>query len=214
RYNFCLRAKITEPESPVASVSIEPSSQTVAAGGSFSVDVVVDSAGLLVKGCEVTVTFDADLTATAAIGYDLLGTAAETLRLGPMIPNGEVSYAVVRMTGNDPATVAGDFMTIDFNVDPAAAGSYDLIIEAILLGADGLPIPGVVENDGQVNIVTNGRKGDFDGDGDIDIFDFAYFADAYGSETGDPNYNAIGDFDDDGDIDIFDFAYFADVYGT
>ena len=115
--NVCLRAKITEPESPVASVSIEPSSQMVAPGGSFNVDVVVDSEAFLV-------------------------------------------------------------------------------------------------NDGQVNIVTNGRKGDFDDDGDIDIFDFAYFADAYSSETGDPNYNAIGDFDDDGDIDIFDFAYFADVYGT
>jgi len=56
--------------------------------------------------------------------------------------------------------------------------------------------------------------GDFDADGDIDIFDFVQFADAYGSETGDPNYNAIGDFDDDGDIDIFDFVDFADVYGT
>ena len=58
------------------------------------------------------------------------------------------------------------------------------------------------------------RKGDFDGDGDIDIFDFVQFADAYGSEAGDPNYNAIGDFDDDGHIDIFDFVDFADVYGT
>jgi len=195
-------------------VSIVPETQMVAAGGSFSVDVEVDSQAFLVKGCEVTVTFDADLTATAAIGADLLGTAAETLRLGPMIPNGEVSYSVVRMPGNDPAAVAGDFMTIDFNVDPAAAGTYSLTIEATLLGADGLTIPGVVENNGQVNIVTNGRKGDFDGDGDIDIFDFVDFADAYGSETGDPNYNAIGDFNDDGDIDIFDFVDFADVYGT
>jgi subtilisin family serine protease len=58
------------------------------------------------------------------------------------------------------------------------------------------------------------RKGDFTGDGHIDIFDFVQFADAYGSELGDLNYNAIGDFDDDGDIDIFDFVDFADVYGT
>jgi len=56
-------------------------------------------------------------------------------------------------------------------------------------------------------------KGDFDADGDIDIFDFAAFADAYGSEVGDPNYNAIGDFNNDGDIDIFDFVAFAEVYG-
>ena len=48
----------------------------------------------------------------------------------------------------------------------------------------------------------------------IDIFDFACFADAYGSELGDDNYNAAGDFNDDGNIDIFDFANFADAYGT
>jgi len=59
-----------------------------------------------------------------------------------------------------------------------------------------------------------GRKGDFDGDDDIDIFDFVNFAAAYGSELGDDNYNAAGDFDDDGDIDIFDFVQFAAVYGT
>lgn len=57
-------------------------------------------------------------------------------------------------------------------------------------------------------------KGDFDGDGHIDIFDFVDFADAYGFEVGDPDYNAIGDFNDDGNIDIFDFVDFADVYGT
>ena len=62
--------------------------------------------------------------------------------------------------------------------------------------------------------VTVCRKGDFDGDGDVDVFDFAYFADAYDSKLGDPNYNAVGDFDNDGDVDVFNFAYFADVYGT
>jgi len=139
-----------------ASVSIEPATQDVAAGGTFSVDVAVDSAGLLVKGCEVTVTFDADLTATTATGTDLLGTAAETMRIGPTIPNGEVSYAVVRSVGNDPAAVAGDFMTINFDVNPAAAGAYDLVVEATLLDENNDPIPGVVENDGEVVVPTVG----------------------------------------------------------
>jgi len=58
------------------------------------------------------------------------------------------------------------------------------------------------------------RKGDFDGDGDIDIFDFVLFAAAYGSELGDDNYNAIGDFDNNDCIDIIDFVQFASVYGT
>jgi len=58
------------------------------------------------------------------------------------------------------------------------------------------------------------RKGDFDGDADIDIFDFVLFAAAYGSVFGDDNYNAAGDFEPDGDIDMFDFVQFAAVYGT
>ena len=57
-------------------------------------------------------------------------------------------------------------------------------------------------------------KGDFDGDGDIDLADFVEFAAAYGSSTGDANYNVIGDFDDSGDIGLADFVEFAAVYGT
>jgi len=59
-----------------------------------------------------------------------------------------------------------------------------------------------------------GRKGDFTGDGDIDLFDFVQFAAAYDSSLGDGNYNPVGDFDNDGDIDIYDFVNFAQVYGT
>jgi len=59
-----------------------------------------------------------------------------------------------------------------------------------------------------------GRKGDFNGDGVINIFDFVLFAAAYGSELGDDNYNPIGDFDNNDRIDIFDFVQFAAAYGT
>jgi len=61
---------------------------------------------------------------------------------------------------------------------------------------------------------TTPRKGDFDGNGNIDIFDFVLFATAYNSHCGDANYDPIGDFDGDCDIDIFDFVQFAQVYGT
>ncbi len=59
-----------------------------------------------------------------------------------------------------------------------------------------------------------GRKGDFTGDGDIDLVDFFYFAAAYDSRLGDDNYNPAGDFDDNGVINISDFFCFAQVYGT
>jgi len=196
---------------PVASVSIEPSSQTVPAGGFFNVYVVVDSGGTPITACNVTVTFAPDLTATGITGADLLGAFGLDALYLPAIDVGQVSYGGVRIDG--PVAVDGDFVTIYFDVAGAATGTYPLVVEATLMDANGDPIA-VVENDGQVNIVTFGRKGDFDGDGDIDIFDFVGFADAYGSELGDPNYNAIGDFNNDGHIDIFDFVDFANVYGT
>jgi len=56
-------------------------------------------------------------------------------------------------------------------------------------------------------------RGDFDGDGDMDIFDFVRFASAYGSGEGDVNYNPIGDFNHDGEINILDFVAFATMYG-
>ena len=191
--------------------SIEPSSQTVPAGGSFSIDVEVDSGGIPITTCNVTVTFDPHLTATLLTGADLLGTAGLDALYLPAIDVGEVSYGGVRI--DDPIAVNGDFVTIDFNVDPAATGTYALVVATTLMDSNGDPIA-MVDSDGQVNIGTIGRKGDFDRDGDIDFFDFVQFADAYGSEAGDPNYNAIGDFNDDGYIDFFDFINFADVYGS
>lgn len=192
-------------------VSIVPSNQTVYPGGSFNINVIVDSAGIPITACNVIVTFDTDLVATGLTGADLLGTFGLDALYLPTIDMGEAGYGGVRTDG--PIAVNGNFVTINFDVDLAATGTYPLVVDATLNDAGGNPI-GVFENNGQVNIGTNGIKGDFDGDGDIDFFDFYQFASAYGSELGDHNYNAIGDFDDDGDVDFLDFYSFAGVYGT
>jgi len=136
------------------SVSIVPDTQTVAAGGSCSVDVVVDSAGTPIKTCEVVVTFDADLTATGLTGADLLGTAGLDALYIPTIDIGEVSYAGVRI--DDFIGVNGNFVTIDFDVDLAAAGTYPLVVDATLLDENGDPILGVILNDGEVVSVPPG----------------------------------------------------------
>ena len=60
--------------------------------------------------------------------------------------------------------------------------------------------------------VNDEMKGDSNGDEVVDIIDFAAFAQAYGSELGDENYDEIFDFNDDGAIDIVDFAMFAAAY--
>jgi hypothetical protein len=55
--------------------------------------------------------------------------------------------------------------------------------------------------------------GDVDGDGDVDLTDLASLLAAYGSSTGDPNYNPNADFDNDGDVDLLDLATLLSWYG-
>ncbi len=56
------------------------------------------------------------------------------------------------------------------------------------------------------------KKGDWQGDCDIDYDDFIAFADAYGSHCDDVNYHPLGDFNNDCVIDFDDFMMFADTY--
>jgi len=146
---------VVEEEPTPTFASIIPNSTTISPGDTFTIEVVIDSATNNVKSCEVEVSYDSTVfTAGTITEAGLLGTAAETLRLGPTIDNGEVSYAVTRLSGNPAVPVSGTFISITFEVSQTASpDSYSLTIEAMLVGADGLAIPGVVENDGQVNIV-------------------------------------------------------------
>ena len=70
---------------------------------------------------------------------------------------------------------------------------------------------------GVINEASPGRKGDFDGDDDVDFCDFMEFTDVYGLSDQDPGWNPngpIGDFEDDGDVDSSDFTAFVGVYET
>jgi hypothetical protein len=64
-----------------------------------------------------------------------------------------------------------------------------------------------------VKVAPDTIPGDFDGDGDVDRYDFGILAGAYGSKIGDPNWNAVCDLDRDGDVDRYDFGTFAGNYG-
>lgn len=52
------------------------------------------------------------------------------------------------------------------------------------------------------------NMGDLDGDGAVDMADVQYLAEAFGSVTGDPNYDAACDFNSDGSVDVVDLLIF------
>lgn len=47
---------------------------------------------------------------------------------------------------------------------------------------------------------------DFNNDGKLDVQDVMIFRDAFGSSSGDPNYDPSVDIDGDGDVDLFDVS--------
>jgi len=55
--------------------------------------------------------------------------------------------------------------------------------------------------------------GDTNGDGDVDMFDFGTFAQAYATSVGEPRYHVRCDLDLNSDIDMYDFGIFAGNYG-
>jgi hypothetical protein len=119
----------------------------------------------------------------------------------------------------------GNSATIIFiwNTPGVAYGDYSI-------SAYATPVPGEVDT--ADNIYVNGivfvtipgdLVGDFPGspaDGDCDWFDFGDFAAAYGTTSGQPNYNPLADVigdtpisPPDDDVDWFDFGIFARYHG-
>ena len=54
---------------------------------------------------------------------------------------------------------------------------------------------------------------DFDGNGTVDVSDFLFFVDLFGSKEGEERYDAQYDLDGDGEIGIGDFLIFVDSFG-
>jgi hypothetical protein len=93
--------------------------------------------------------------------------------------------------------------------DVLPPGSYAPIPEYISYLSEG---GGVYMDDVSV-FIQGGCVGDLDGDGDTDLADLAELLGAYGSVTGDPNYNPDADLDNDDDVDLADLAELLGDYG-
>jgi hypothetical protein len=65
-----------------------------------------------------------------------------------------------------------------------------------------------------VYVAGAGLVGDVNGDGCVDVVDLLYLVDAFGSVTGDANYDAACDFNSDGSVDVIDLLYMVETFGT
>ena len=98
-----------------------------------------------------------------------------------------LSMAYLRLTSNQPQTT--------FTITTDAEGDFR---------AQLIPIP----RSGSI-----APSPDFDGNGRVGFSDFVMFASAYGTRSGQANFNAKYDLDSDGRVGFSDFVLFANAYG-
>ncbi|GAB4553112.1 MAG: hypothetical protein Tsb0013_15570 [Phycisphaerales bacterium] len=136
--------------------------------------------------------FSSNVSAESALGQDISMLPASDPRTnGGVILAAEVVYDVDGDGDHDdPSSAAGDPLSID--------ESYTGLL---YIGALTSKAP------------ANSCIADFDNDGDVDLGDFGVFGGAFGSVTGDANYNPAADFDGDGDVDLGDFGVFGGEFG-
>jgi hypothetical protein len=72
---------------------------------------------------------------------------------------------------------------------------------------------GVVGTLGTDNITAT-VPGDVDLDGHVDVVDLLWLVDAFGSVTGDSNFDARCDFNQDGAVDVVDLLTLVETFGT
>ena len=151
------------------------------------------------------------------------------------IADGDAFRLTNRETGevveDVPAVAVVDGRTVvelEFLPGPSVAtggslldGSYELVVEADLVSGSGLALDGNADGAtgddylfGSDAVDTFYRKyGDDNGDGTVDLVDFAAFRRTFGSAVGDERYLDHLDADGSGTIDLLDFASFRRNFG-
>lgn len=113
--------------------------------------------------------------------------------------------------------VLSQFVSLDTNRDfsfPASlvTGTYDITAKSShwlrkKLGSV------TVDEDGTTGLVFNLLNGDIDDDNEVTIGDYSQLSIAFGSEPGDPHWNAEADLNGDNAVDIGDFAILSQNFG-
>jgi len=175
------------PAVTLPTASIEPETQTLEAGESFTFNVSFDPAENGLTGGSVTIEFNASvMEVNGAADGDLFAAYYKP----PSYPkidntNGTVIFEAVSATGaiSSPAP-AGNFTVITATVKAAAPnGDYNLNITNAGFGDEnGDPISDIAVENGTVTVGITYPRWDVTEDGIVDIWDLMKVAAHYGEE--------------------------------
>jgi hypothetical protein len=185
-------------------VEVRPASQTVNPGDDFDVQVYVDSDTYDLKAVQIDLYYDGSVFSVNTITEGtLFGTAKLTEPGSGEVATGHIHYGMTR-TGTSHSPESGVFITINFAVDGGASpGVYDMDLEDDLRDGTSAVIPGVMVNDGTVEVSSPcANDPDVNDDGNINVLDMIRVGQHWG-ETG-PDGWIPEDITCDGTIDVLD----------
>ena len=136
-------------------VKVDPASQTLTPGGSFSIDVIVEEVTYMAID-QATLNFDSSAMSVSSVTEgDFLKTAGPTLGAGMEIidnDNGDVTFFYSLLAQHVGVDGSGTLATINFDTNASAEGTFDLELTNVLLG----------EGDGDkitVDVISSGTVG-------------------------------------------------------
>ena len=155
--------------------------------------------------------------------YDASQVVYEASENGDVLPNGQV----LEENGTNPTFVKVSFASLGSRATVAMGlvgtihfrTTADFTGTTIRLTLAELGRGGAIERlPLNVNIEllagTVAPSPDFDGDGRVGFSDFLTFAESFGTQQGDGQYDARTDLDSDGAVGFSDFLIFAEAFGT
>jgi hypothetical protein len=211
-------------------IYVDPPTITDQVGATFTVNITISDVSNLYFW-EFHMSFDKTvLNVTSATEGPFLSDVDSTSwnLMPPYINNTAGTVKASNLLWYYPpegASGNGTLCTITFQVKDMGKTTLHFYY-TILATFDGdslLPIEHTAEDGFFSNLIPGDIGGDTPGtppDGDVDRYDFGFFAAAYGSSIGDPNFNPLADLTGDttgsppdGDVDRYDFGVFAGNYG-
>lgn len=174
------------------------------------VDLVAKHRVQTTIGAEVVFTFDS--TKVDVLTFKSVGRAGFQPYGPRLVREGTFTFAFVSLFPVELGS--GSLARATFKTLPDFSGETEIVLVRAQFG-DGDTFSNLIsEPDVSVVIRSTGeRSPDFNGNGGVDFEDFLAFAQNFGREEGDVDFNIRFDLNADGAVDFKDFVLFARSYG-
>lgn len=155
------------------------------------------------------------------LGFNVSALNANSVVNGSFLPssvtpvtqiNNTAGFLKFNVSLSTPLSGNGTVAVIQLQVEAGNVRNSTLhLYDVGLVNSTAQPLPFTTADGSFTNI--HALLGDLNGDGIVDISDAVLAAKAFGSHSGDPNWNPAADLNGDGTVDIFDIIMLARSFG-